>query len=195
MIKVLSVVVLICFWTLTLFANPKTIVELGKGDGHVDFHAIGNPSSLKIHGVGGKPTGQIIVEENKVYGTIIFLLDTLDTKIKLRNEHTKKKYLEIDKYPEARLEITEVKFPGPIPKGDFSLDNLSFQGKLTVHGVTKPVVGKTKIEREGNTISVEAGFTIKVIDFNIKTPSFAGITMADNVNIEAVFTAPSTTVK
>jgi hypothetical protein len=56
----------------------------------------------------------------------------------------------------------------------------TFEGLLTLHGVTKPVSGKFSISDQR---AVEASFSVKLIDFAVAIPTFAGVTVADNVEV------------
>ncbi len=164
--------------------------QFGLAEGGVNFLAIGRPSALKIRGRGSVPQGTVVVSGSAVSGTFVFDLESLDTGIKLRNEHMKKKYLEIEKFPKAELVLTKVELKQPLGAGDFSFSNVPFEGTLSLHGVKRPVSGKTKGERKGQQLQLAADFNLKVSDFGISSPSFAGVTMADEVQVTVEATAP-----
>lgn len=170
-------------------AGQSWVLDLNKGEGKVAFDAVGKPKMLKIHGEGTKPTGQMTVENGKVSGQASFDLNTLDTGIDLRNKHMKEKYLETAKHPKATFELVEIKLPNPLPKGDFQQD-APFKGKLTVKGVTKEVSGMAKLSKEGPKLTGKVEFGTTVKSYNIDLPSFAGITMADEVNVVVEFSGP-----
>jgi polyisoprenoid-binding protein YceI len=156
----------------------------------VSFKAIGRPSALKIHGKGDAPKGAITVEGGKVTGKSTFDLTSLDTGIKLRNTHMKEKYLETEKYPQATLTITEMAAPEGFDKPDFKADDLPFKGAMALHGVERPVEGEARLERKGDSMEVETDFSLKTSEFNIPTPSFAGITLAETIDVNVKITAP-----
>jgi polyisoprenoid-binding protein YceI len=166
------------------------VLDLDKGSGAVTFDAIGKPSALKIHAKGDAPKGQLKVQDGKVTGAVSFKLDSLDTGINMRNEHMKKRYLETDKFPEAKLAITELVLPANYSAPDFSADKLPFKGTLSLHGVDKPVTGTAKASRSGDDLSIEAHFSLVIEDYAIKLPTFAGITMASEVNCGVEAKAP-----
>lgn len=174
--------------SIPAFASPKWFIDLNKGSGQVDFHAIGNPSAIKIHGKGESPKGGLTLENGVMKGIVMFALNSLDTGMKLRNEHMKTKYLETQKYPDAKLEITSLKFAPPA--GDFSEVPVPFQGNLTLHGVTQPITGTAKAEKKGGKINTTANFETKISAYKIPVPSFSGITVADRVQVEVSFSAP-----
>jgi polyisoprenoid-binding protein YceI len=166
-------------------------VDLSKGSGSVEFKAVGRPAMLKIVGKGSKPKGRFEVQSGKVSGMATFDLKSLDTGIGLRDKHMKEKYLEVSKHPEASLEITRIDLPAKAAGGDFS-ENAPFEGKLTVHGVTQPVKGTAKVVKSNGKISAEVEFGIKMKSFNIDVPTYAGITVAEDVAIRVEFTSPVT---
>lgn len=180
---------LIATVSLNVHAGQAWVLNLNKGDGKVAFHAVGKPKMLQIHGKGTKPTGLMTVEDGKVSGQAIFDLNTLDTGIEMRNKHMKEKYLDVAKYPKATFEIVEIKLPNPLPAGDFSQDT-TFKGKLTVKGITQAVSGTAKLKKEGGQLTGNVEFATTVKSFNIDLPTFAGITMADEVNVQVEFTGP-----
>jgi len=196
MIKILSTLISILSLTFAVHAatppNQKWILDLEKSSGTVEFKAIGRPSALKINGKGDKAKGALNIEGLNLTGTASFALDSLDTGIKLRNEHMKKKYLETDKYPEAKFTFTKVILPESLNAENASVDKLPFEGKLLLHGVEKPVSGLAKIERKGAEVSVAANFGLKISDYGIPAPGFAGITMAEDVDVQVQFSGPYT---
>jgi polyisoprenoid-binding protein YceI len=180
------------------FAAPlpseKWVVDLNKGTGSIEFNAIGRPSALRIHGKGDKATGLFKVNGLTLLGTATFMLDSLDTGIKLRNKHMKKKYLETDQYPQAKFTFTKALLPETLKSGNGAVKKTPFEGILFIHGVEKSISGIANIERKENEISVLAAFGLKVSDFNIAIPSFAGITMAENVDVQVQLSSPFTKI-
>lgn len=127
--------------------------------------SVGNPfsaKSSKLQGTARRSGGSVSAQK------LTLDLNTLDTDIKLRNEHMIKKYFEAGKYPKA--ELTDVKGSGG-----------KFTGKLALHGQTVPVEGDYKIEGA----KVKAKFTTKVSDYKIAEPKYMGVGVEDEVTIEA----------
>ena len=156
-------------------------VHLKPSGGGVDFIAVGRPSFLKIHGKGKPVTGELVVQDGQVDGQVDFELNSLDTGIGLRNGHMKEKFLEVAKYPEARLSLSAQALPRAWSPESAQMDSVAFTGQLTLHGVSKSVSGHFKISEERE---VEADFKIKLSDFGIDIPRYAGITVADEVQIK-----------
>ena len=138
--------------------------------GSVTWEAKGNPGLVKIDATGGKPTGTLTVDGGKASGTVECAMADFTTGIDKRDEHAKTKYLEVDKYPKATFVLD------PVP----TTGNQAFQGKLTLKGVTKPVIGHAHFN---SPTDVEATFTISLDDYNVGVPSFMGVTVAKDVTV------------
>jgi polyisoprenoid-binding protein YceI len=176
---------------LPAFADTAK-VDFDHSTGSIAFHAVGHPSAIKINGTGASPKGSLTIgDDGKVSGTVILDITSLDTGISMRTNHMKEKYLEVEKFPTAALTITEIDLPqADFAKADYSEDKVPFKGDLTLHGVTKPVSGTAHIERHGASSAVHAEFTVKITDYAIAVPVFAGITVADEVTLEVDAKAP-----
>jgi polyisoprenoid-binding protein YceI len=179
----LVAMVLVCTGFLAR-ANAANRVDfdLKQSTGSVEFHATGHPSALKIVGKGDKAVGHFVLEGDTVTGDSSFHLASLDTFNETRNHHMKEKYLEVDKFPEAKLTLAKLKLPKEL-SDNVSLTAVPFEGKLSLHGVEKPVKGTVNLERKGAQVTVTAQFAIKILDFGITLPTFLGITMADDVQV------------
>jgi polyisoprenoid-binding protein YceI len=159
------------------FAAIQKIQATG---GEVDFLAIGKPSFIKIHGTGAPSKGTISLDGEKISSELEFDLDSLNTGISKRDEHMKTKYLETSKYPQAKLELKSV-----TPLKGWSLQkpdlkDAEFEGILTLHGQSQPVKGKFSIN---DKLAADVSFKIKLSDFKVDIPTFAGVTVADDVEI------------
>lgn len=166
------------------FAATKWLLDTDQGKGQVEFTAIGKPKALKIRGNGVKPKGEIFIENGEISGSFILDLSSLDTGISLRNRHLREKYLEVEKFPKAELKLIRLNQLEKILSGDKTdLDALPFEGLLSLHGVQKAISGKADIKKENQSLDIEATFDLNIKDFSIQTPGFAGITVADHVEV------------
>jgi polyisoprenoid-binding protein YceI len=169
--------------------TPKTSVILEEGSGSVEFRATGRPSAIKIVGKGDKPKGRLTLDGRSIQGEAVFSLATLDTGIGLRDKHMKEKYLEVSRYPEAKLTVRRLEMPGEPAEGA-KFEKVPFSGVLSLHGKDKPVEGRATLERKGDQLQISAEFGLRIADHGIEIPSFAGITMADEVQVVVQDAAP-----
>lgn len=157
---------------------------------HVSFLAVGRPSLLKIKGEGKNLTGEIqssaasIETGTNVSASFELDLTSLTSGIERRDSHMKERYLEVGKFPKAQLKVAtwKTRLGSSEP----------FQGILSLHGVEKPVEGTIRAEKSGDqSVHSTAQFKIHLSDFAVAIPVFAGITVADEVEIEVDLEAVS----
>lgn len=153
-------------------------------EGQVKFQATASPGALAIRGSGQLPSGKLNLQELpagfEVSGVFDLKLDTFTTGISLRDSHMKNKYLEVEKFPEASLTLPKQVLPksGAAP----------FEGELTLHGVKHAVKGSAELQKDANGgLIVKANFPVKLQDHAIAIPSFAGISVANEVGVETEF--------
>lgn len=142
-------------WFMGVLLGLSTVLHADP----VTFIAIGRPSMLKIR---GECSGKIVSPPPNFEATVE--LKECVTGIALRDKHMREKYLEVEIHPVATLKAQ-------LPKeGDW-------KGKLTVHGKEAEVIGEIKdgVLRFSTTIEAH-GITI---------PQFMGVTVANEVKIEA----------
>ena len=148
-------------------------------EGHLEFMAIGRPAMIRIKGESGGPEGSIEIAAEKVTGQFKFSLNSLNTGIDMRDQHMKEKYLETGKNPEASLMIEKMVLTDSVQGKD-----VPFSGQLKMHGLSKPVTGIASYETKDKNKSTHVEFKIHLSDFGISVPSYAGVTVADEVQIK-----------
>jgi polyisoprenoid-binding protein YceI len=171
------------FLTLTTWAAPSHWkVDLSKGESEISFEAIGQPSFLKVHGKGHGLRGNLEQKGNVIAGTGLFSVDSFETGIGLRDQHMKKS-LEVTKFPVAKLVLD------PLPAG--ALEKATpFRGMLELHGEKKNVTGSVKLSAADSNLQASFQFTVKLSDFQIEAPSFAKITIRDEIKVSVEGTFP-----
>lgn len=101
-------------------------------------------------------------------------------KKKLMQEHFNENYMESDKYPVST-------FKGKITENvDLSKDgtyNVTIDGTLDVHGVTKAYQTKAILVVEKGTVTAKTAFNIKIADHKIEIPSIVFTKIAETVNV------------
>ncbi len=156
-----------------------------------------------IHGVTHSITGSATLDFDKGEGSaeLSVPVRTLDTGLPARNEHMKSDgWLDAEKFPdivfkaktlkrakadEAKPEAKGPEAKGPETKGK---ETWTYEGDLTVHGVTKTLKGEAKVERldadlgkklgAGAWIKVKTSFQVTLKDFDISVPEMAAAKVA-----------------
>lgn len=161
--------------------------EVAIQKGRTEFVAVGKPAMLKIRGETQGPQGNLTFKDVKVSGNIKLDLQKLNTGIDLRDEHMKKKYLQVELYPMAELTLQDFTLPMNVSEIKKKIADQKFTAMLKLHGVSKPVDGTYDVEPQGKNLKVHATYRLKLSDFNIEIPSYAGLKVADSVDIETFF--------
>ena len=148
----------------------------------VAFHAVGSVPGMKIDG----STNELNVTDDGTNVKIIVPLAKLDTKISLRNDHMRNKYLEVGTYPNAELTVARgsLKFPavGASSQGDAT-------GTMKIHGKEKQVTFHYAAGNSGGKITVKGSVHLNINDYGIVIPSYAGVTMKPDLDVEVSFVA------
>lgn len=125
------------------------------------------------------PTGSFQAKTKDVKGGVTFRnneivadkitvdLKSLTTGMGLRDDHMKKKYLEVDKNPEAVLIFGK----GKGGKGE---------GKIKIRGVEKDIKGTYKLISDKE---LEATFDLSLADFKISGIRYMGMGVKDTVKV------------
>jgi len=146
--------------------------QFTKANNHVNWTAVGTPGFLRINGAGGAAEGKLEAADGKVSGELTVQLADYTTGLDLRDHHMKEKYLDVAKYPAAKLVLASQ----PYAEGKES----TISGDLTIKDVTKAV----KITFTATGKNVQAKFKINIKDYpSIGVPAHLGITVADEVEV------------
>ncbi len=146
--------------------------EVLKAD--VKFEAVGKPAFIRIKGSSTQLEEKLSIKNNKISGEVLFDLTSMTTGLDLRDDHMKNKYLEVSKYPKARLTLKEIPLEG----------DLEHRALLSLHGMEKEVLLKGEIEKRGTVYIVNGKFELDISEYGIDIPSFKGITVAKEVKVK-----------
>ena len=145
------------------------------------FHASG-PAGMAIDG----STSDVTVNDDGTNVKVVVALANLATGVNLRDEHTRNKYLEVGKFPNATLTVPRgaLKFPadGATSTGDA-------QGTMNIHGKDKAVTFHYQATKKGAAIAVSGSVSVDITDFGINVPSYLGVTVKKDVSIDVAFAA------
>ncbi|RYZ87210.1 MAG: YceI family protein [Proteobacteria bacterium] len=170
---------------VSLFVGPiLAAAPLKVTTGSVTFLATGKPGFLKINGEGADVSGSLDKEAKGITGELTVPMAKFVTGIDLRDDHMKTKYFEVAKFPNAVLKITEFAIDA---KGEAS--DKPFKGTLKFHGEEKAVSGTATAKVDGKKTNVNAKFPLTLSDYKIDIPTYAGVKVADTVEVNAVLTA------
>ncbi|MBK7961940.1 MAG: YceI family protein [Bdellovibrionales bacterium] len=155
------------FLTLTLFnfilfgataswAKPEVVLSLKMFPSAGNFNATSN----EVKGFARMSGTKVIAEGISVP------IKSLDAEREGRTKHMNEKYLEMGKYPEAKL----IKAEGENGQG---------KGIIEIHGVQKPIQGTFKVEKD----ELVANFVVKISDFGIAKVNYLGMGVKDEVAV------------
>jgi polyisoprenoid-binding protein YceI len=172
-------------------SSPQALkkINFNSAAGKINFTAIGRPAMIKILGTGPGPQGEITYDQATISGTFTFQLSQLNTGIELRDDHMKNKYLEIETYPKATLEIKDQALSKSVDAIDSTELSQTIKGLMTVHGKTNPIDIKLKINKVKNSFVVKADFTLKIMDYLSTLPSYMGLKVAEDIQVSVETTA------
>jgi hypothetical protein len=121
-------------------------------------------------------------------GDLSVALGTLDTGIDLRNEHLRRKYLEVDRGPGFdRAVLSGISLGGGDPRR--VQGRTPFTATLLLHGERRPVAGQATVHHDGSAVRVEARFPVSVSAFGIAKPQYLGVGVKDQVMVTASLVA------
>lgn len=112
----------------------------------------------------------------------VVLMKSFYFKNALMHEHFNENYLETDKFPKAKFKGTIAEI-GSIDLTKSGQYNVTVEGDLEIHGITKHIIEKGTLDVADGTITGKSVFKIAIKDFNIVIPSAVKDNVAENVEI------------
>lgn len=113
-----------------------------------------------------------------IKGTISFPIIDFKSSESDRDEHMQKMF-SMTTYPSITLQINKVN----VQKKHYVIE-----GILNMHGVKKPIDINSSIMQNGDTVAINANFSVKVSDYGMEPPSLLFFTVRDKVDINASIT-------
>lgn len=159
-----------------IFFSSMTVASAMPVVGKATFAATATPRIFSIDGEGATLKGDVQVVAGKATGEISAVLTNMSTGLAMRDRHMKEKYLDVAKFPEAKLVLK----PWTV-----TATESTFEGDLTIKGETKPVKGKAKYVGKKLT----AKMPVKISDYPaIGAPIYEHVGLKDEVivSIDAV---------
>jgi polyisoprenoid-binding protein YceI len=150
------------------------------GSSKTNFTATG-PAGLTIAG----STADMTVADDGTTVTITVPLANLKTGVDLRDKHTREA-IEADKYPSVTLTVARSALKFPAAGAESSGDA---KGSLTLHGQTKDVTLHYSAKLNGDTFDIKGNTRVNVDDYGVKRPSYLGVTVKPDVDLDTAFQA------
>lgn len=133
-------------------------------------------------------TSELTLKDDGKTLTFVVSLKNMTTGISLRDNHMRDKFLEVEKHPDAKLEVPHDAIKIPAAEGGTTSGEA--KGVFTVHGTSKKDVPfKYTVSKKGKRIEVTGTFGVNVKDHGIEIPSYLGVTMKPEVLVETSFQA------
>lgn len=102
----------------------------------------------------------------------------------LMKEHFNEKYMETEKFPKSTF---QGKVSGFDPNAA-GVQNVTSNGKLTIHGQTHEVEIPGTIEKQGDKLIMKSKFIVKLEDYKIAIPQLLWQNIAEQVEVTVDFT-------
>lgn len=159
MIKKLMVLLFLAFFATPAFGRDCKI-EAKAVIGFLEFEVQGCKVEGSLINAGG----------DAFVGTFKVDLTKLDAdQEETRTKHMHETYLQSSKYPQAKFELSKVKF------GD-----KTFKGRLTLHGQTREISGKLDFPDQNKFV---AEFDVNIVEFGMEKPSYGPIVVGENIRV------------
>jgi len=100
----------------------------------------------------------------------------------LMEEHFNENYLESEKFPKSTF-TGKIMDPASVDFSKTGVYDVTVEGDLTIHGVTKKVSAKGSIEVTSGEINANSKFIIVPEDYNIKIPNVVRNNIAKTIEV------------
>lgn len=181
--KYLHTALLILIFSFLIYAveynvekSPRNLVKFISDAPMEDFE--GTTSSIDGY---IKWDGDDLTSKSDLYFEVD--LRTLDTGIGLRNRHMRDNYLHTDRYPYASYRGRVIK----ADKKDNNSYSVTTDGKMTIHGVTKPMKLDGTMTYERNGFRIKSNFSIKLTDYKVEVPRLMFMKISEKIELAADF--------
>ena len=169
-----------------------------KDDGGSKVSFVSDAPLETISGASSKVIGKVTFDPadlSNVEATIKVPVGTLDTGVKLRDEHLHgKNWLDAQKFPFG--EFTIKKITGAKSLKANKETKVKIIGTFKIHGVTNPVTATGKVRWlpltdelkktpgiTGDVLRVKAKFSLKLTDFKVSVPSIVRLKVSNDIEV------------
>lgn len=163
---------------LSSLAASATAQKYFTKNGNISFFSSTTLENIKAD------NNQVVSVLNTENGELQFslLIRNFHFKKALMEEHFNENYMESDKFPKATFKgnVTDA------AKVNFTADgsyNVTVEGDLTLHNVTKKISAEAIITVKGGNINATSKFTAKPSDYNITIPNLVKDNISETIEI------------
>lgn len=177
--KILLLILIAC--SINTIAQNRYVTK----SGHIQFFSEAPLENIDAHNrqVGG------ILDLTKKEVAVSLLIKAFKFDKSLMEEHFNENYLESDKYPKSTL-VGTLQLKEALDPNKLGVYQVTIDGKLTLHGVTKAVTIPGTIEVQKDQLLAKAKFKISIKDYNVEIPTLVIKNIAEvvDVTVELPFT-------
>lgn len=166
------------------FTNAQTYKTR---DGNIYFNPNKDQSKKDYASNSKEATAVLKAETSEV--ALLVPMKTFHFNNALLEEHFNDNYLHSDKFPNATYKGKLVGFNKDMLTKD-GVYNISSDGQITLHGVTKNFSSPVKLEVKGKTAIFNCVFKIKAEEYNIDIPGLVKPKLADETPLVANISFP-----
>lgn len=152
------------------------------GKPKVSFFATGSPGFMSIEGVSSTMT----LTDDGTRLTFSVPMATVDSGIPLRDEHMNNNYVQIDKYPDAVIDLAKADVAWPAEVGKSA--DVTVKANFTIHGMTHPTTVTATVTKTKTGFKVKGRFDYDVNAYAIVIEPYMGISfdpkMYATVNVD-----------
>ena len=177
-------------------AQSRTFRVRRDGGSRVTF--VSDAPLETINGVSARVEGEInvdIANLSTARARVTVPVNTLRTGIDLRDEHLRGDgWLDAANHPNITFELTRIEGATSLTPGQ-AVD-VRFHGRVTIHGVTKNVVARGRVQYtplsaemqqspgiDGDVIRFRAQFTVQLSDFNVAIPLPVRLKVSNEITV------------
>ncbi|MDP2723023.1 MAG: YceI family protein [Bacteroidales bacterium] len=147
-------------------------------NGHISFYSDGPLEKIEAH------NNQVNSALDIKSGDFVFkvLMKSFSFEKALMQEHFNENYVESDQFPNASFvgkitNLNDINFTKP------ATYEAMIEGKLTIHGVTKPVMETGTFVVTSGAVEGKSVFMVKLADYNISIPGAVTGKIAEEIQI------------
>ncbi|MEY8565505.1 YceI family protein [Corynebacteriaceae bacterium 7-707] len=128
--------------------------------------------------------GSLVVSDGVLReGKVTVDVASIESDIEKRDIHVRDNILHTDRYPEATFTITDPVDLSSLPD-DGSVDTVTVNGELTMHGQTNDVTTELSVLRTGENVIVSGRVPVEREAFGIVSPEFVASQIAEEGTVD-----------